>query len=372
MHKFMLKILWSTFMFRSLWKVMPVLTLGIGAGLNADHANSQQSVKVCGLNEGECCLPTNCKNTMGGAIGFDLLYWGAENPGFTLAYQQKNSSCIASPTSNDVGSIVRIKTAWDPGFRLGAGWNTNFDRWDVFANWTWFQDHATRKLTQQYAASPLGYYPPITLENINFKNVYGSWRFLHNALDLELGRAFYITKALSLRPHWGLRGSWLHQKFKSTFSQALQDTYSEYYFHGKNTYSGIGPRVGINGDWHIDNSSWSVVGKASTSLLIGVTHTHMTNQFITPSTAFMQTERSHKDHFTQLVPNLQVFLGLYWGSCLDCDHYYLSFSAGWEANIYWNQYNLPTPVQAYVVPISGIAGHAVTMQGLTASVHFDY
>ena len=46
-------------------------------------------------------------------------------------------------------------------------------------------------------------------------------------------------------------------------------------------------------------------------------------------------------YFSQLVPNLQIFLGLDWGSCLDCDKYYLGINAGWETNIYWNQFNIP-------------------------------
>jgi hypothetical protein len=372
-------------MFSSFWKIMPVLTIGLGVGLEAQNAYApkngktlstyQTPSKACGLNEGDCCLARSCKCAMGWAVEADFLYWRAENPGFTLAYEQKSSLYNPATFLDNLGSIVRLDAKWDPGFRLGAGWNTDFDRWDVFADWTWFKDHATKSHTESDATTPVGFYPQYPVENTVtasrcYKNVSGSWRLLHNAVDLELGRAFYITKALSLRPHWGLRGAWLNQKFKSIFSLPLQATYSEYDFHGKNNYWGIGPRLGIHGQWHIAESSWSILGKASTSLLLGKTKAKMSTQYLSGDDLI--TERESNDNFSQLVPNLQIFLGLDWGSCLDCEKYYLGINAGWETNIYWNQYNIPATLRQYTAPLSGGSNQAVTMEGLTVNMHLDF
>ena len=96
------KILWGTFMFSSFFKVMPILAIGLGVGVEAQNAIAQKNGKMpvyqtapapqaCGLNEGECCLARSCKCAMGGAMEFDFLYWRAENTGFTFAYEQKNS-----------------------------------------------------------------------------------------------------------------------------------------------------------------------------------------------------------------------------------------------------------------------------------------
>ena len=78
---------------------------------------------------------------MGGALEFDFLYWRAENPGFTFAYEQTSPTLSGAEFDiANIGSVLRLDAKWDPGFRLGAGWNSDFDRWDVFADWTWFKD----------------------------------------------------------------------------------------------------------------------------------------------------------------------------------------------------------------------------------------
>ena len=114
----------------------------------------------------------------------------------------------------------------------------------------------------------IGYYPewPFNFAAKTFRDVSANWRLLHNAFDLELGRAYYITKALSLRPHWGLRGGWINQKFKSCFSTETThvDRYTKCDFHAKNNYWGIGPRVGI----HANGISLTAVGASWEKLLL--------------------------------------------------------------------------------------------------------
>jgi len=381
------KILWSLHMFSSLLKVMPILTLGLGVGLEAQSSQKNTKMQptyrtasaVCGVNEGECCLARSCKCAMGGALEMDFLYWRADNTGFTFAYQQKDPSSTHAYVDN-IGSVVRLDSDWAPGFRLGGGWNSDFDRWDVFVDWTWFKDSSTKSRSLDgitSATDPRGFYP---LQSVNdsgtqnrYRDVSASWHLQHNVVDLELGRAFYITKALSLRPHCGLRSGWINQKFKSVFSLPINSAaHQEYDFHGKNNFSGVGPRVGIHSQWHIDSSSWSILGKASTSLLLGQTKTRYHNKSLTAGASSFVTERQLKDNFSQLVPNLQIFIGLDWGSCLDCEKYYLGINAGWETNIYWNQFNIPTAIYTNYAPLPGTGNQAVTMEGLTVNVHFDF
>lgn len=70
---------------------------------------------------------------------------------------------------------------------------------------------------------------------------------------MELGRAYYITKALSFRPHFGVRGAWLKQKFHDFFSGSLNDVAEFKWFHGKNNYWGVGPRAGTSADAPLHN-----------------------------------------------------------------------------------------------------------------------
>ena len=353
---------------------MPVLTIGLGVGLDAQNANAQkigkkhvEYQKVCGLNEGECCLARGSKCSMGWATELDFFYWMAQNPGYTVAYEQQSTA-----TSPNTGSVVRLDSKWDPGFRLGTGWNSNFDRWDLFFDWTWFQDHAKTTNNVSGATGKMGYYTtnPIDATGNSYGQVDGSWRLLHNVFDVELGRAFYLTKALSLRPHLGLRGGWLNQKFISKFTLPVTPSATtEYDYRGKNNYWGIGPRLGIHGQWHIAGSDWSILSKASAALLAGQTKAEVSDSHVVSGVA--TSDRFIEDEFAQLVPNVQIFLGIDWGTNLDCENYYLGINAGWETDIYWNQYNVPSAITTFQAPLSG-SNQAVTMEGVTLNIHFDF
>jgi hypothetical protein len=379
------RTLWGVFMISSFLKVVPILTL-LGVGASAQQVAAQTKAMktpvmqsaVCGINENECCLARSCKCALGGALEFDFLYWRADNAGFTYAYDQKDPNYVEGPALNNIGSVMRLDPKWDPGFRVGAGWNTDFDRWDVFADWTWFRDKSHESDTRDditTATSVMGYIPifPLETNNDTYKSVSATWHLWHNAVDLELGRAYYLTKSLSLRPHWGARGASINQKFKTSFTMPLDaGSYSQYDFHGKNNFWGIGPRVGIHAKWHINDSSWSVLGKASGSLILGPTKTKYRVDTLAVGATTFVTERDIRDHFSQLVPNLQLFLGFDWGSCLNNEQYWLGINAGWEANIYWNQFNLPTAIWSIAAPLPGIGNQAVTMEGLTVNVHLDF
>ena len=381
-------------MFRSLLKILPVLGVGLGASAAAQDIAAQQkaakpapvqqmqAAMPCGVVENDKCLARSCTCAQGGALEFDFLYWRAENRGFTYAYDQKNPlyQVVGAPFDYNIGSLMRVKSEFDPGFRIGGGWNTDFDRWDVFADWTWFRNHSksSHTLSDITAPSSMGFYPlwP-THDNgdfFSYQHVSATYHLWHNAIDLELGRAYYITKALSLRPHWGLRGGCLNQKFKSSFTLPLGagDTTAQYDFHGKNNFWGVGPRIGIHSSWHIANSSWSILGKASTALLYGPTKVRSLTESLTTGSTVFVTERDLKDHFSQLVPNLQIFLGLDWGSCLNCDKFYLGVNAGWEADIYWNQFDIPAALRVSTAPFPVANNHPVTMEGLTVNVHLDF
>jgi len=380
------------FMFASVRKAVPVLSLTLALGLEAENTENSYSLKDCGIQENENCMARGCTNALGGALEFDILYWRAQNPGFScIGYEQKNpyiyrpssrAAQIAGIEPNaissnqylfDVGSEIRLESRWDPGFRIGTGWNTDFDRWDVFVDWTWYKSHPSESKERKDLIFPtlLGFLPvswaPTT--TTTFSSFSASWRILHNAADLELGRAYYMTKAFSLRIHCGLRGSWINQKAKNSFLNPILPT--TILTQTKNNFWGIGPRIGINGQWHIAESDWSVLGKASTSLLMGKTRARFQVTGIQPSLTLPLED--FKDNLDLFAPNFQIFLGVDWGSGLDHEKYYVGFNAGWEANIYWNQYNVPATKTPY--EFAGIPSHsteALTMGGLTASIYFDF
>ena len=361
------------------------MALGLGMSLHAQEvaayksakptkAQQVQSAMPCGIVEHDDCYARSCECAMGGAVEMDFLWWRAENPAFTYGFDIKDPHSVAD-TSYLIGSLMQLPAQWDPGFRIGMGWNTDFDRWDVFADWTWFSAHTEETSTFSLPASgEMGYHTmwPASAGVDAYSRVHASWHMWYNAIDLELGRAFYFTKALSLRPHAGLRGGWINQKFQSNFDLPLTSANSKATFHGKNDFWGVGPRIGINGNWHIDNSQWSILCKTSGALLSGGTETRYISDYLVTVDGVPTPERDMQSHFTQIVPTVQFFLGVDWGMCIDCNNYYIGVNAGWEANVYWNQFSLLSALNGYNSPVATMSNQAVMIDGLTFNVHFDF
>lgn len=344
-------------------------------------AAALHSLEPCGVEEPKCgCFARGAPNAAGAAFQFEFLWWRAENHGFSTALNERSDGLYtAVDGGHSVGSILRIVPNWDPGWRLGLGLNSNYDRWDLFLNWTWYQNHA--KSTNIRSDLPLGvstdgYYPQWPVANFTgfgpYRVAYGSWKMLFNAIDLEVGRAYFATPTLSFRPNCSLRTAWINQKFISRFFQPLQPAIpSQQEFYGKNNWWGIGPRLGVESDWRVGLGIF-LLGKASASLLYGKTSVWTTSDSLPAGSSTYLLDRRFVDSFYALVPNLQLFLGLGWKRFLNCNRVALSVDAGWEANIWWNQFNLPVALRTFAAPLPTVGNQPVTMEGLTFDFHVDY
>lgn len=298
----------------------------------------------------------------------DFLYWRAENHGFSYAYELNTTD----PVGGNVGDIVRVNPSWDPAFRVGAGWNTGYDFWDVYLNYTWYRNSTSETRTNDVN----GFIPlwPVSSSATavgEFTTVQAKTRFMLNIGDLELGRMVYLTKSVAIRPHWGARGGTIHQKFNSAFSEAfVGGQFTDQNFSGKNNYWGIGPRAGVNGEFHL-NQGFSILGKAAAALLYGKNDVRATTRRV-DLTGVSSIERQYEDDFYQLVPNLQLLLGVQWQTCFWCEKMFFKMSAAWETNFWWDQFNLPYGLSSLVAPMPTVGNQPLTMEGLTVNFEWDF
>jgi len=319
----------------------------------------------------------NCGGFYGTA---DFLYWRAENHGFSYGYELTTALAadVASPADDqNVGKVVRVKPDWDPGFRVGLGWNTKHDFWDLFLNYTWYANHT--KNTNTSTTGFMNVWAPITPEG-RFGTIKGNVHFVMNMGDLEVGRMTYLTKTVAIRPYWGVRGGSINQSFRSHLSELLitgaeSGTPLEIHFNGKNKYWGVGPRAGVDGQMDVCYG-FSVLGKLAGALLYGKTRANSTSSHILstadPASANLTTQSNFTDNFDQLVPNLQLSLGLQWQTCFWCEKLFYKMSASWEGNYWWNQFNLPVGQITAIPPIPTVGNQPLTMEGLTLNFELDF
>ncbi len=368
-------------------KVALLSILGIAAADAQEVGTISSRVEClqsfCGMEEPKCdCFARSCSNAIGMAFEFDVLWWRSENQGFSVGLNESSNGQFnpAVPGSTNIGTILRVFPQWDPGFKLGLGWNSDFDRWDLFASWTWYQNFSkTTTVRSDIALGSIsndGLYPLWPVSNSAlygpYRRAYSSWKMLYNAIDLELGRAYFVTRNLTVRPQWGARGAWIHQKFVSSFTEFLQTTgYDEQDFHGKNNWWGVGPRVGIQSDWLIAQGL-RVIGRAATALLYGKTSVYFRSEKEEVGSSALIVDKRFVDSFYEMVPNLQLYMGLGWGQCFCCNKLYVGIDAGWEVNYWWNQFNLPIGVGGVAMPLPTTGNQPVSIEGLTLNVHLDY
>jgi hypothetical protein len=304
-------------------------------------------------------------NCGGFYVSADFLYWRAENHGFSYGYELE----ATVPAGLNEGTVVRINPQWDPAFRVGLGWNTRSDFWDVFLNYTWYRNTASESRSNALGFIPL--WPVATAASGQFTDVSAKSRFMMNMGDLEIGRMVYLTKSVSFRPYLGARGGTLHQKFSSDFTNNLIGTDTEFTFNGHNNYWGVGPRTGMNGEWHFCGG-FSFLGKVSGALLYGQTKASSLAQNLAVGSTAFTVERQYTDNFYQLVPNMQMAVGLQWQTCFWCEKMFFKMSASWEANYWWNQFNLPVGIVGFAAPFPTVGNQPLTMEGLTVNFEWDF
>ncbi len=325
-----------------------------------------------------------------------FLWWLPDEADFSLGFNQQTSYVDSTATvagSGANGNVVRFGYQWKPGFRVGLGWQSHTaEGWDVYLDWTWYKNKTTQSASASVRTGGAGIIPFWGFYDSGFGGVaeiYGnmkaSWRLLYNMIDLELGRDFYVSCALSLRPYMSVEGGWIHRKWNVSYSDpvfvtvdAASDSYGS-----KSNYWGVGPRAGLSGNWWL-GKGFKFFGNLSGSLLSGrVTKNTASLVHIQTSDVTLsgQSNTWSDNQVFRIVPHLQAIVGAGWDFCFCCERYRFGVSAGWEVNEFWN-----VPMALYPDrnnSPSGIAGfnpifnrenrsHNIGLSGLTAEARFDF
>lgn len=300
-----------------------------------------------------------CPLNEGFIFSLDYLIMRAYNQDLVYAYQ-KTDNVIPGSLDNIVvdGSMVRPNMTWRPGFRIGLGWNTWHDFWDLNASWTYYYNKSVTNKYQPnidiFSSNEEGFWPYWAVARQTtatstvrsrefFQNMQGVWLLNYNMLNLELGRSLYLTKALALRTHFGLQNGWIHQKMNVRYERTA-NTYQANngeLVRGTSKFWGFGLRTGLDGEWML-GGGWSVVGKAAASALTGRSNNRRVQSSRRPGLDYLRSFNI-SDRRGQIAPGCEGLLGLSWGSCLGCQDMYIGFTAAWEFMYWFSQMNFLRP-----------------------------
>jgi len=289
-------------------------------------------------------------------ISVDALYWYTSESvdwAFTLEGNQSSFQTSYKTFTFD----------WAPGFRVGLGYNMQYDRWDTQASYTWFQsrasDHTSGSVTSAFFAARLSLLEP-------FSTGRASLNIHYNIFDWDLGRGFLVSKYLFLRPSIGLKGGWIKQKIHSawTIPNFLGSTFlflaSEKL---KQSFQGVGPKGGVTGKWcfgNIKKQSFSFIGMFEAGYLWG--HWSIRDKYIDDLLTVIYVNTSSRNYGSVV---LHGFMGFGWDCNFDHDRSHIGLQLVFEIQDWFNQFQIFSDA-------SGSQNNNLILQGLNFGLIYDF
>lgn len=265
---------------------------------------------------------------------------------------------------------------WDFGFRLGAGYNLEYDRWDTQLYWTWFRTEASqseRVFPTFFIIASEEIHPEFFAGDLSGKSAQSAkirWALHFNMFDWELGRNYWVSEALSLRPFFGLKGGWINQPIRVQYDDLIvavggidTPTTDSGRENVRNDFWGIGPLGGLNSKWklrHCKTNYPSLFGDFSLAYLCGTWR--CADEYNDTAGA---TVRVNMKKLTLGALMWKGFFGLGWDVDLRRGGSHFAARVGYEMQLWVNQLRVPT---GQLVQLHG----DLTLQGVTCNCQFDF
>jgi len=330
-------------------------------------------------------------------LSVDFLYWYARES--SLTYAGKNEYILlGSETDPSELTLVpieyeKIDVKWKPGVRIGLGANLPCDGWDVLAEWTYFQNSSSSTIStpvnsQPFVAGDFQLFTPwgqFADETPRSNQVKGKWKLRWNGLDLEMGRRYWVSPKLTIRPFAGLRGGWTKTNFDITATldenefAANTVLTSQETNDFENTFWGYGLVCGLAPTFYF-TPCFSLFGGMDIALLWGKSKLSLdstafaaTTDTTTGSVSLLRDFSSNASGSTfGIQPIIDLALGLRYESKFCSDRFLVAVDAGWEHHV-WLHHNMRYYTNDLVVSGSGEeTKHNIDFGGFVLRLRFDF
>jgi hypothetical protein len=298
----------------------------------------------------------------------DLLVWTAREAGADCWAEVLTST--SDSFSND---LLPVNFGWDPGFRVGLGYEMNHDSWDTQFSYTWFYTHGKDAISGGpgsvhstfvgafYVDNPTGQ----NLSGLSYESATIDWTIHFNMFDWELGRDFWISKALSFRPFLGIKGGWIDQSIHTKWYNPNLSGAQLFHIgteNIKNDFWGVGPSGGINTEWNLlkGQNELYLFGDFSGAMMWG--HWAFADVY---ENDLPQKVTNSLRNINSGASMFRTFMGFGWDYTSDKNRYRFSTKLGYEMQFWLDQ------LQFYSF-IGGRLVNELTLQGGTLEFSFDF
>lgn len=296
-------------------------------------------------------------NGFGFFIGADFLWWKLCETQTDFAYKNRNP--IGELPYK--GKVAPTDFNWEPGFRVNGGYLFDYDGWDISFHFTDIKSYAhnTKK------ASSSGFIlPEWDFNTLPLSKIHTEWNVHFFDLDLVLGRNYFVSKSLSLRPFFGLVSSWINQQRKATQTVlGFPNTHPK--IHGKNNFWGIGTRLGLDSQFFLGRH-FSIYGNVVGSLLWGRFQVDEKEKISALDVVvYDENLNTHR-----MAPMIGAGLGVAFETNFNQNQNHFLVKLGYESQYWWQQNQFPV---LYIPSFSQKrASGDLSMGGITLDFRFDF
>ncbi|MCB1110325.1 MAG: hypothetical protein KDK64_05035 [Chlamydiia bacterium] len=319
------------------------------------------------------CAGPKVREGMDLNLSASFLYWTARLD--TLTYAKTGMTNLLANPSPNKGEVQSVNWTWDPGFKVALGWNFCHGCWDMILEYTWFYTNVGDSKRSQFLQPGFEILTPAfaTTTIPNFEKAHAHYDLHYQVGDLEIGRNFYVSRSLKLRPFIGIKGTWQKQDYNVFYETlplqvAMQQLLFNYSARFDHSVWGIGVRGGLNTSWQFSRI-FSLYGNMAFSGLWLHYDTDRKDQFnLIDTTLPLTVERTTvniQDHLRIIKPVIELAIGLRAETYFGCGRYHFLLQAGWETQIWLNQTLLISLNDHY-------DRFDLTLQGLTIKARFDF
>ena len=274
--------------------------------------------------------PAITPDTVDAILSADFIWWKT-----TIDNLQFTASGIATASTNGQpvgsGSFNNANFNYQPGFKVALGFTTGHDGWDLIAEYTWLNPGEKTKSSTLGSNGLMGSFPTVfsngSAGNFALRSATAELKHHFNVVDLMLGRNFFISKFLSLKPQVGWKFAWLKDKYQVNYTTYSGPYASSTEFEQSTFATGI--RAGLGTLWHFDRH-FGLYGDIFFSGLWDWTTTsedQTTNNVVTVNNSAT---------FQTMIPVLEFGLGFDYTTWFCQDTCQFSMRAGWEQQAWIN------------------------------------
>jgi len=290
-------------------------------------------------------------------IGLGAIYQSAALAGTDYAYTEQGRS----PTTVDFipldGSIKEPESAWAWGINAILGFNFERDGWDLRLTNSYYDTNETNTIEAGYGGVVV---PSRVLSGlieassshdfVACAEATSKLGVAYDLLGIELGRDYFVSSHLALRPNYGLLASWLWNDQKIDYSgdpitslAILQ--HNIYKVHDRSEWFGIGPQFGLGSTWGL-GKGFSIFADTKGALMYGRFKTTHTEElvFSEPSSSDADYSLDVSSNSRRIVPYIQSILGVSYSCFSDDNKNHFLIRLGYNVQFFFsaNQFIYPS------------------------------